>query len=232
MCNINKSQPLSGAISSAALGGHLLQDSKIEAAVEGIGFFRRDAGKQVASVGRLPTHTAPNGIKWRNRCSAVLCLDLSGAHAFKAYWSIYTVPGMADGPAGGLDSGCEPSKYWLWLLAGHGLTRVSSKWEEPVEGREREKETEEAGIRLYKQCSWSETCSEREAGGRERNASAEALQKCLCQGVWPPAPSALLSETSQMSRCLCQNRWPLPSEAIKQHLMPVREVVTLHYSES
>ena len=46
---------------------------------------------------------------------------------------------MADGPAGGLDSGCEPSKYWLWLLAGHGLTRVSSKWEEPVEGREGER---------------------------------------------------------------------------------------------
>lgn len=38
MGNINKSQPLSGAIISAALGGHLLQDSKIETAVEGIGF--------------------------------------------------------------------------------------------------------------------------------------------------------------------------------------------------
>lgn len=94
---------------------------------------------------------------------------------------------------------------------------------------EREKETEEADMRLYKQCSWSETCSEREGNVNRMHCcrTAYVSDSGLCSVYF-----TLRGQSDGTLSCPRQNHWPLPSEAIKQHLMPVREVVKLHYSES
>lgn len=87
-----------------------LQGRGIETGVEGIKCWRSD-GKQVARWALLQKHAAPNGIKGRNRCCVAPRLDLGDARAFSKLAGARAVAAMADRPAGGHDSICEPGKH-------------------------------------------------------------------------------------------------------------------------
>lgn len=58
-------------------------------------------------MGPSPKHAAPNGIKGGNRCRAVIWV----AQAFSKLAVAGAAATMADRPAGGLDSICEPGKH-------------------------------------------------------------------------------------------------------------------------